>query len=410
MKKELDIHNYGRKIEVELLGLQRSAISDRNKVLICDFKDELIRRNLSLPRILKYVNNLKLTALWFSKDFELLSKADIERFVSYLHSRQDYSQHTIQAYKVMIKKMVHWIKGSVEVPPEVSWIKINFPKSKSHLPSEGDLLTEEEIKKLIDAAGTVRDKAFISVLAESGCRIGEVGTLRISGCEFDKLGVVMCVKGKTGARRIRIIASVPYLVNWINCHPSKNDRDAPLWASFGNKKGEQVCYNAFKKVIKNAAKKAGITKRTNPHSFRHSRATLMAKHLTEFQMNKYFGWIQGSDMPSTYVHLSGRDLDDSILSFNGIKVEKKVEESVLKPLVCSKCDTINTSDSKYCSKCANILDLKTVMELELKAERKEQINNKTNELIASLLKDPEIRTVLLSKIHDMGIKKSMLDL
>ena len=44
----------------------------------------------------------------------------------------------------------------------------------------------------------------------------------------------------------------------------------------------------------------------------------MANYLTEAQMNVYFGWVQGSDMPSIYVHLSGRDVDYAILKANGV--------------------------------------------------------------------------------------------
>jgi integrase len=47
------------------------------------------------------------------------------------------------------------------------------------LPAEGHLLTEQEIKRIIDAADHPRDKAFVAVLSESGCRISEVCTLRI---------------------------------------------------------------------------------------------------------------------------------------------------------------------------------------------------------------------------------------
>jgi integrase/recombinase XerD len=49
----------------------------------------------------------------------------------------------------------------------------------------------------------------------------------------------------------------------------------------------------------------------------------MANYLTEAQMNVYFGWTQGSDMPGVYVHLSGRDIDDAVLNANGI-VQKDV--------------------------------------------------------------------------------------
>ena len=34
---------------------------------------------------------------------------------------------------------------------------------------------------------------------------------------------------------------------------------------------------------------------------------------TEAQMKEHFGWVPGSYMPSTYVHLSGKDVDGAIL-------------------------------------------------------------------------------------------------
>ncbi|MEA3378864.1 MAG: hypothetical protein U9Q69_04460 [Nanoarchaeota archaeon] len=52
-------------------------------------------------------------------------------------------------------------------------------------------------------------------------------------------------------------------------------------------------------MIRKLFKEAGVDKKHNPHTFRHSRASYLANYLTEFQMNQYFGWVQGSDMPST---------------------------------------------------------------------------------------------------------------
>jgi len=51
-------------------------------------------------------------------------------------------------------------------------------------------------------------------------------------------------------------------------------------------------YSALAKMIKDLAKKCGITKKVNPHSFRHARATTRASKMTECQMNAYFGWVQ----------------------------------------------------------------------------------------------------------------------
>ena len=54
----------------------------------------------------------------------------------------------------------------------------------------------------------------------------------------------------------------------------------------------------------------------------------MANYLTEAQMNVYFGWTQGSDMPGVYVHLSGRDIDDAILKANCV-VNKNAKASII---------------------------------------------------------------------------------
>ena len=69
------------------------------------------------------------------------------------------------------------------------------------LPEE--LLTEEEIQKMISSCANLRDRALVSVLYESGCRIGEIGNLRIKDVLFDEYGAKIDVLGKTGARRVR---------------------------------------------------------------------------------------------------------------------------------------------------------------------------------------------------------------
>jgi len=118
--------------------------------------------------------------------------------------------------------------------------------------------------------------------------------------------------------------SVDYLKDWIKEHPGMNDPEAPIWYKFTKKdKLEPMQYGTIRMRLNKLAKKAGINKHIHPHLFRHSRATYMANHLTEAQMNMYFGWVQGSNMPSIYVHLSGRDIDDAVLKANGV-IQKDV--------------------------------------------------------------------------------------
>ena len=64
----------------------------------------------------------------------------------------------------------------------MKWIKTTLKRNQTVLPS--DLLTEKEVKRIVDAAYSPRDKAFIITLYESGARIGEVGSMHLSDVTF----------------------------------------------------------------------------------------------------------------------------------------------------------------------------------------------------------------------------------
>ncbi|MDI6806991.1 MAG: zinc ribbon domain-containing protein [Candidatus Aenigmarchaeota archaeon] len=98
--------------------------------------------------------------------------------------------------------------------------------------------------------------------------------------------------------------------------------------------------------------------------FRHTRATHLAKHLTEQELKVFFGWTMGSNMPSTYVHLSGQDIEDKILALNGIKKIEKEEIPKIPTKKCPKCGETNSIGNKFCIKCETPLDLKVVEEIE----------------------------------------------
>ncbi|MFH1053143.1 MAG: site-specific integrase [Candidatus Woesearchaeota archaeon] len=395
----MDIHRYDKKYEYTLNGLNRAKISSRNKELILKFHNDLILENLSKPRLINYLNKMKLICIRLGKDLDKATIEDLKKVVGSIQ-QSDYSPWTKQTYKIILRKFYRWFKK----PELIDWVKTGFSKSEKKLPSEGDLLTEKEVLKLIKCADHPRDKAFISSLWESGARISELGNLCIKNIIFDKIGTVLTVKGKTGSRKIRLITSTPYLSTWIQNHPH-NDGESPLWVNIGSTKHNQVMrYGGMTKMLKDVFIKSGIKKRSNPHIFRHSRATFMAHHLTEFQMNQYFGWIQGSEMPSTYVHMSGKNIDNAILAMNGLS-SKESKENPSKPSICPRCDTINPVDSKHCCKCGGILDVKYAMELEEKIIKEQQRRSKADDIMSMLVKDDEVQALLREKIKELEIKE-----
>jgi integrase len=267
---------------------------------------------------------------------------------------------------------------------------------KRRLPEQ--ILTKDEVQKLIRMTQNLRDRAFVSVIYETGCRIGEILFLRLHSIEFDKFGAVVSVPhfGKTGSRRVRIVSSVPELQEWLNKHPDNRNTDAYLWVGPNM---DVMAYPAVRSMLSRLAHKAGIRKPVNPHAFRHARATHLASHLTEAQMKIYFGWTQASEMAATYVHLSGRDVDSAILRLNGIRDEEtKKEKDSMAPSRCRRCDFENPATNSMCGRCGLPLDDKAATNL-LKSELEK---DKAGEFVSQLLRDDQIRELLMKKIHAIG--------
>jgi integrase/recombinase XerD len=396
------IHKYASRLNGIENAIRASSLSEKNKKIIFEFKRHLVVTDISMPRVIKYLQSLKTIASKTNIDFDKATKNDIEEYVAYING-EPYSEWTKKDFKLVLKRFYKWLKNTGDdFPPEVKWIKTGMKRCKTKLPEE--LLTPKDVMKMIDAAENLRDKALVSVLFESGCRIGELGILRIKDLVFDDYGIQFNASGKTGARQIRIIDSTSYLSNWLNAHPCKNDRDAFLWVSLTYNKGHILDYNRFVDILKSLAEKAGVQKKCNPHAFRHARATFLANHLTEFQMNQYFGWAQGSDMPSTYVHLSGKNTDCALLKLAGIKTMESKNDSEMKPKICSRCNTINPYDAKFCIKCACVLDLKTAFELEEKMKKENEAQNKMNDALELLTNNPEFVLMLANKMKEMRVK------
>jgi len=363
-------------------------ITSKNSQLIEKFKTSCYAEGLGKLRVDKYFYTLKQLSLMLNKDFDKVAKKDIINLVSIIE-RREWSDWTKHDYKVTIKKFYKWLRGKEEYPEEVKWIKTTVKKRNGKLP-EG-LLTEEEIKKLIDSASNSRDKALISVLYESGCRAGEILSLKLKSVEFDKYGCVILVDGKTGMRRIRLVNSTPYLKNWVNDHPHKEDPNFALWIVLGNNTEKGIIYTTLRHILERIGERANIKKSINPHHFRHSRATFLANHLTESQLNEYLGWVQGSGMPSIYVHMSGRDVDKAIKKMYGLVEEEEKKESILTPKNCPRCNEINPATSKFCNKCSLALDFKIAIELEDKRKKSDSIINQFVKKITEKYPDESVK-------------------
>ena len=391
----MDLHNYKRQFERQIeLVKESKEISDENKKIILDFSDYLLSEGIGFAKIGRYLLDLRKLSRMFNKLFTTATETDLRKVIS-LIEQSELAPESKKGFKVMLRKFYRFIRGITDkgiYPPEVKWISIALTNKSHKLPEE--LLTEEEVHAIIRNCECIRDKALISTLAESGCRVSEIGTLQIKHVFFETHGARLAVQGKTGARRVIVISSAPYLQTWINEHPKNNNPEAYLW--YNPQNTICLCYTRIKAILNDAVRKAGIKKRVYPHLLRHSRATHLAPIMSEAAMKQYFGWTQGSKMASIYIHMSGKETDEAILKANGIIVEKEEKVAPTKPIVCMRCKTANESTNKFCKMCSFVLGEEAQKEIFKKETQKLEVHT----FMESLLEDKEVLSLLMKKMQE----------
>ncbi len=394
------IYRNAGNVDAAYLRLDSDAnVLAENKILTRQFIALWLAKGCTRARAVKLVYGLRKLSRLLGKPFNLATKDDLIGLVGRLDA-EELSVCTKYDIKVILKTFYRWLKGEDEqYPKEIAWLKPRLKGQRHKLPEE--LLTEDEVLRIAQAATRPRDKALVLVLYESGCRIGEMLTLKVKHVSFDEFGAVLRVTGKTGDRRVRVISSAPALTSWLEYYEGSNDPEAYLWPPRSNNNKETglpTVHQSVCKMLEVLSARAGVKKHVHPHLFRHSRATALATKLTEAQMKEYFGWTQGSSMAATYVHLSGRDVDKTLLSLQGLAKPVEALEDKMRIAFCQRCREKNAPTAKFCLRCGNPFGELLVSQLE--ATQKTSSN-----MLNSLMQNSEFKDFLLKKVVELGLDK-----
>jgi integrase len=370
----MNIHNYEKKVESVCEKLNDLREQDKKDIL--EFKRQLVIDDISPGRIMKYIYTLKKLSELNDKPFRECRKEDIINLMEKMQ-KLDYTDWTRADFKKILKRFFKWLRQTEDsYPPEVKWIKTSIRNQKK-LPNE--LLTKEEVESLANATGNIRDKAFILLLYDSGCRIGEFLPIKINDVIFDECGCVILVDGKTGKRRVRILDYSKELLMWLQSHPNKENPGAFVWCEF-NKNNEMLSYSYVCRMLRKAKQKAGISKKVNPHAFRHARASNYATKLPEQTLKKHFGWVNSSKMLDIYVSIDDKQQDDTLLkNIKGIQ-PKEGQIKKIETKVCPRCNEVNAILAPLCKRCGNPFDI-NIIEMD---KQREELDRFTFEFLKYL--------------------------
>ncbi|NQU78220.1 tyrosine-type recombinase/integrase [Candidatus Woesearchaeota archaeon] len=404
MKNELDIHSFSKRLSsiqdfardgaVSKGSKTKKPISKKNAQLILKYDEARSFEGIKKATRMADIHRLIQTARILNKNFDKARKSEIKTMVASLETK--YSAWTRAKMRMTFKRFYKWTKQGEdylnieEFPEEVRFIRRGLKKKDLPRIQRSECWNEDEMQTLLTSATHPRDKAIISVLTETGARVGEIGNLHIGDVYQDEFSYLLHLHGKTGDRDDRVLYSGPHLAHWLNSHPDRNNPTAPLFTLLSSQK--PIKYAGLKAILIRLAKKAGLeNKKCNPHIFRHSRATLLAEQgWPEPIIKEYLGWRKDSDMLATYSHIASRTANRWMLKAHGIGTEDNTKPK-LKAQLCATCHAENGPDAKFCNRCARPLTHETILNYN---HEKQKATDALNNLVDDPKYGPALRKLL----------------
>jgi hypothetical protein len=228
------------------------------------------------------------------------------------------------------------------------------------------------------------------------------------------------VNGKTGTRHLPLIESLPYVKEWLEQHPQRNNPNAYFICSMDRKKvGKQLSRHGllhiytkryrtihFPKLLKDISvpiedrNRIGelLKKPWNLYIRRHSALTQKSAILKEHTLRQHAGWSPKSQMHLKYLHYFGNESNNSLLQEYGILPKENKEADMLRPKQCPNCSEPNRPDSKFCAKCKIALTYdaynEMIEEKQIKDKQIEEMMRKQEQfeqLIQSLIDTGQLK-------------------
>jgi site-specific recombinase XerD len=147
---------------------------------------------------------------------------------------------------------------------------------------------------MINSIDNIKHKLILKLLYGCGLRVSEIVNLKKSDFNFkESLIYIKLAKGRKD-RFVKIPDSIrKELKNYSEIIYSE--------IFFPSNRGGKLSTKTIQKIVSNACKKAGITKKVSPHTFRHSFATHLLEQGTDLRIiQKLLGH---SDIKTTQLYL-----------------------------------------------------------------------------------------------------------
>jgi site-specific recombinase XerD len=227
---------------------------------------------------------------------EELTNRDVELFIETVFIERNYSISSQRQFISALKTFTVFCPQT-----KIDNLSLERPKKSRSLPN---VLSQEEVLRIIQLTKNLKHRAIIVLLYSSGLRIGEVTRLLLKSIDVQRKQIK--VEGGKGRKdRFVVLAAsyLPLLQNYLTTFkPARYFIEGPI--------GKKYSESSIRKFLFKSVQKAGISKKVTPHTLRHSYAT----HLLENGVGlRHIQELLGHAKPETtmiYTHVAKKDLLD----------------------------------------------------------------------------------------------------
>lgn len=150
---------------------------------------------------------------------------------------------------------------------------LRFPRRQRKLPR---VLSESEIRRLLEAATDLKEEAILMTLYSSGLRLGELIRLEVKDIDSDKMQIRVH-QGK-GAKDRNVVLSQT-LVEVLRRYYLRYRPQS--WLFYGQTKQQPIPERAVQRMVNRIGERAGLRERVTAHCLRHTFATHLLERGTE---------------------------------------------------------------------------------------------------------------------------------
>lgn len=253
-------------------------------------------------------------------DMEIIKKWRLD-----LH-RRELSNKTLNYYMISIRSFLKFLakNDKISLAPE----KIELADTPER---EISFLEKDEVDRIMKSYNgsdlmDLRNHAMLEVLFSTGVRVSELAGLNIDQINLDRCE--FSVLGKGGKIRVVFLSEEARdaLAKYLEKRHDKDNavfiRVVTVRKEDQEKETQRITSRQIERIVKEAAKRAGVVKEVTPHTLRHSFATDILRNGADLRSVQHMLGHSSVTTTQVYTHVTDKHLREVHERFHN-KTEEK---------------------------------------------------------------------------------------